>query len=66
MSEQVLKRFTTSRDIRKTLDVLAGFIQNRGEPLKIFLDRFNKLSLKIVRLKDNVVVHVICTGLRKS
>lgn len=50
--KQLMCRFETSRVTKKTSDHLTGFIQNKGDPLKEYLNRLNKLSIQISRLKD--------------
>ncbi|XP_068477276.1 uncharacterized protein [Phaseolus vulgaris] len=56
-------QFATSRPHHLTSIALVGIHQEKGESLRTFVDRFNKVAMSIRNLSPNVVMHHMLTAL---
>jgi len=56
-------QFTTSRPHHLTSIALVGILQENGELLRTFVDRFNKVAMSIRNLTPDVAMHHMMTAL---
>ena len=57
-------QFATSRPHHLTSIALVSIRQEKGEPVRMFIDRFGKVAMSIQNLSPDVVMHHMLTAFR--
>jgi hypothetical protein len=63
---EITTHFTTSRTQPRTVASLESIVQGRSEPLRDYIERFNKEALQVRGADENMKQYLITRGLRKG
>ncbi|XP_061342505.1 uncharacterized protein LOC133288705 [Gastrolobium bilobum] len=66
LANKFQSHFATSRPVPKSVHSLEKILQQSGESLRSFLDRFDKEALQVQGLDPKVQVHILLSGLRQG